>query len=138
MHNETDHQMKQISTALLETEVRQADPESSRWSAASRETSPSWGHLFSSDPEACRRDDPLQQHKASHSVCSPPRHLGCRSASQRLMHQLLAALVRTSSGPFLLLVKLSLRCASPLLPQPTQSVIPACAAGIWTLEHGAH
>jgi len=64
MRNETDHQeMKQISTALLETRVSRADPESSLWSAASSKTGPSRGHLFSPEPEACRRGDPLQEHK---------------------------------------------------------------------------
>lgn len=77
MHNETDHQeMKQISTALLETRVSRADPESSCWSAASSKTGPSRGHLFSPDPEACRRDGPLREHKESQSICSPPCHLG--------------------------------------------------------------
>lgn len=133
--------MKQISTALLETRVSRADPESSRWSTASRETGPSGGHLYSSDPEACRRDDPLQEHKASHSICSPPRHLGWGSASQRLAHHLLAALARTSSRPSFL-IKLSLRCAchhpsflSPhsLSPRPVQR-----GFGLWSMEHIRH
>lgn len=90
MHNDTDHQeTKQISAALLETKVSTAEPESSHWSAASRKTGPSRGHLFSPDLEACTRDDPLQEHKESQSICSRPCHLGRGSANRRLKHQLL-------------------------------------------------
>lgn len=106
-----------------------ADPESSRWSAASCDTGPSWGHLFSPDPEPCRRGDPLREHKESQSISSPPCHLGQGSASRRLE---LAPAVWDwwgchRSPSFTSLVCL---CAvlSPLPP------LPAVAARLWTWE----
>lgn len=109
MRNETGHQeMKQISTALLETLVSRTDPESSRWSTASSKTGPSRGHLFSPDPEACRRGDSLWEHKESQSICSPTRHLGWGSANRRLDG--------TSAAPSSVrLVKMSSRQSVPAL-----------------------
>lgn len=132
MCNETDCQeMKQISTALLETCVSGADPENSHWSAASSETVPSWGHLFSPAPAMCRKGDPLQEQVESHSMCFPARHLGWRSANRRLAHQLPTTHIRASAQTFLHLVKSSLLCACC---QPSFLTHAVCHS--WTLQQG--
>lgn len=119
--NESDPQeTRQISAAELETRVNRAEQtQRTVWSAASSKTGPGRGHLFSADPEARGRGDPLREHTVT-------EHLLPLTGTAR---QLLPALPPPSFPP-----SFPLPARHPCHPCPA---LPAPASP-WALGHARH